>query len=53
MPCSIVCAVRIIADESIPMGEISRKINEDSLELVGAVEAEQGSGTCRDREPEI
>lgn len=54
MLCFIVCAVRIIAGGSIRMDETSRRINEDSLELAGAVEAEQDSGsTCRDREPEI
>jgi hypothetical protein len=52
MLCFIVCAVRIIAGGSIHMCEISR-INEDNLELAGAVEAEQDSVTCRDREPEI
>lgn len=54
MLCFIVCAVRIIVVESIPMDETSKRINEDSLELAGAVEEEQDLGsTCRDREPEI
>lgn len=54
MLCFIVCVVRIIAGGLIPMDETSKRINEDSLELAGAVEADQGLGsTCRDREPAI
>lgn len=54
MLCFIVCVVRTIAVESIHMDEIFKKINGDSLEVAGAVEAEQGSGSrCMDRELEI
>lgn len=53
MLCFIVCAVRIIPVESIHMDEISKRTNEDSLELAGVVEAEWDSGTCRGKEQEI
>lgn len=51
--CFIGCEVRIIVVASIPMDETSKRIIEDSLALVGVVEAEQVSGsTCRDTELE-